>query len=128
MNNCIPTDPQLHDLAKVSHAELLDETPMENETPFESLKRMVVEQWGCVTKSDVDILETHFPDLNICAKMGYGSRFLSRSKNFKIDLENNIKYNLDVHNVDQYVREVFIIATDCDLIRKLFNWPEKHSF
>ena len=110
MNNCIPTDPQLHDLAKVSHAELLDETPMENETPFESLKRIVTEQWGCVTK------------------MGYGSRFLSRSKNFKIDLENNIKYNLDVHNVDQYVREVFIIATDCDLIRKLFNWPEKHSF
>ena len=78
MNDCIPTDPQLHDLAKVSHAELFDETPMENETPFESLKRIVTEQWGCVTKADADILESQFPDLNICAKMGYGSRFLSQ--------------------------------------------------
>jgi len=123
MNDCIPTDPQLHDLAKVSHAEH-NETPME-ETPFESLKRIVTEQWGCVTKADVDILETHFPDLNICAKMGYGNRFLAKSINFKIDLANNIKYHLDVYDVDQYAREVFIIATDCDLLRKLFNWPEK---
>ncbi len=100
----------------------------QTETASALLKRIVVEQWGCVTKTDIDALEIHFPDLEICAKMGYGPRFASKVSNFKLDLENNTKYHLDVYDVDQYVREVFIKATDCDLIRKLFSWTEEKTY
>lgn len=101
---------------------------MNKEIPFQTLKRVVLEQSGSITKQDLEVLETHFPDLQVCAKMGYGPRFCSKLSDFKLDLENNNKYHLDVYNVDQYIRELFIIATDCDLLRQLFHWPAEKTW
>ena len=94
-------------------------------SPFETLKTIVVSNDGFVTQKDVEVLAEHFPDLVIVAKMGYGLRFASPATHFKNALENNIKYHLDVYNVDQYVRDVFISADDCDRIVALFRWEKE---
>jgi hypothetical protein len=55
-------------------------------------------------------------------KVGYGSRFTTTAKNFKLDLENNAKYHLDIHNVEQYVREVYVPCSTYDEVRRMFGW------
>jgi hypothetical protein len=51
--------------------------------------------------------------------------FTTTAKNFKLDLENNTKYQLDVHNVDQYVRDVFVPCSAYDEVRRIFGWNNK---
>ena len=93
--------------------------------PFDILKYIVTCNYGIVSAEDQEILRDNFPDLVLCVKMTYGQRFLSRARDLEDAINNNIKYHLDVHNVDQVVREVFISAEDCDRIVALFRWEKE---
>jgi len=72
---------------------------------LQDFKKIFTEHGGCVTPDQIEKLAEFAPDLTLGVKVGYGPRFTTTAKNFKLDLENNAKYHLDIHNVDQYVRD-----------------------
>jgi hypothetical protein len=91
---------------------------------LQDFKRIFTESGGSLSPDDLVGLADFAPDLPIGVKVGYGSRFVTTAANFRIDLKNNIKYHLDTHNVDQYVREVFIPVSTYDKVKELFGWPK----
>jgi hypothetical protein len=80
---------------------------------------------GFVSPEQINELAEFAPDLPLGVKVGYGSRFATTAKHFKLDLENNTKYHLDVHNVEQYVRDVFVPCSTYDEVRQIFGWANK---
>ena len=80
---------------------------------------------GFVSPEQINELAEFAPDLPLGVKVGYGSRFATTAKHFKLDLENNTKYQLDVHNVEQYVRDVFVPCSTYDEVRRIFGWANK---
>ena len=95
---------------------------------FLDFKKIFTENGGSLTKNEIEELASLAPGLPIGVKVGYGSRFLTTAANFKMDLENNTKYHLDVHNVDQYVREVFIPVSAYDQVKEMFGWRTNNLF
>ena len=85
-------------------------------------KKIFTEHGGSLSPEQIEALAELCPNLPIGVKVGYGSRFTTTASNFKLDLENNTKYHLDVHNVDQYVREAFVPVTAYDEVRRIFGW------
>jgi len=80
---------------------------------------------GFVSPEQINELAEFAPDLPLGVKVGYGSRFATTARHFKLDLENNTKYHLDVHNVEQYVRDVFVPCSTYDEVRNIFGWANK---
>ena len=89
---------------------------------LQDFKNIFTENGGCVTADQIEELSEFAPDLILGVKVGYGSRFTTTAKNFKLDLENNTKYHLDIHNVEQYVREVYVPCSTYDEVRRMFGW------
>jgi hypothetical protein len=92
---------------------------------LQEFKQIFTEYGGAVSPEQLEPLAEFAPDLPLGVKVGYGSRFTTTAKNFKLDLENNTKYQLDVHNVDQYVRDVFVPCSAYDKVRNIFGWNNK---
>ena len=93
---------------------------------LQEFKQIFCERGGSVFPEQINELAEFAPDLPLGVKVGYGSRFVTSAKNFKLDLENNTKYQLDVHNVDQYVRDVFVPISAYDEVRRIFGWENKY--
>ena len=89
---------------------------------LQDFKKIFSEYGGSVTPDQIEELSEFAPDLILGVKVGYGSRFTTTAKNFKLDLENNTKYHLDIHNVEQYVREVYVPCSTYDEVRRMFGW------
>ena len=89
---------------------------------LQEFKQIFTERGGSVFPEQINELAEFAPDLPLGVKVGYGSRFVTSAKDFKLDLENNTKYHLDVHNVDQYVRDVFVPCSAYDEVRRVFGW------
>lgn len=89
---------------------------------LQDFKKIFSEYGGSVTPDQIEELAEFAPDLTLGVKVGYGSRFTTTAKNFKLDLENNTKYHLDIHNVDQYVRDVYVPCSTYDEVRRMFGW------
>ena len=89
---------------------------------LQDFKNIFTENGGCVTADQIEQLSEFAPDLILGVKVGYGPRFNTTAKNFKLDLENNTKYHLDIHNVEQYVREVYVPCSTYDEVRRMFGW------
>ncbi len=80
---------------------------------------------GFVSPEQINELAEFAPDLPLGVKVGYGLRFLTTAKNFKRDLEDNTRYQLETHNVEQYVRDVFVPCFDYDKVRQIFGCNNK---
>ena len=89
---------------------------------LQDFKKIFSEYGGCVTADQIEELSEFAPDLTLGVKVGYGPRFNTTAKNFKLDLENNTKYHLDIHNVEQYVRDVYVPCSTYDEVRRMFGW------
>ena len=89
---------------------------------LQDFKKIFSEYGGSVTPDQIEELSEFAPDLILGVKVGYGSRFTTTAKNFKLDLENNTKYHLDIHNVEQYVRDVYVPCSTYDEVRRMFGW------
>lgn len=89
---------------------------------LQDFKKIFSEYGGSVTPDQIEELAEFAPDLTLGVKVGYGSRFTTTAKNFKLDLENNVKYHLDIHNVEQYVRDVYVPCSTYDEVRRMFGW------
>jgi hypothetical protein len=92
---------------------------------LQEFKQIFTERGGSVFPEQIDELAEFAPDLPLGVKVGYGSRFATTAGHFKLDLENNTKYHLDIHNVDQYVRDVFVPCSAYDEVRNIFGWNNK---
>jgi hypothetical protein len=92
---------------------------------LQDFKKIFTDYGGAVSPEQLEPLAEFAPDLPLGVKVGYGSRFTTSAKNFKLDLENNTKYHLDVNNVDQYVRDVFVPCSTYDEVRRIFGWENK---
>ena len=92
---------------------------------LQEFKQIFTDYGGAVSPEQLEPLAEFAPDLPLGVKVGYGPRFATTAKNFKLDLENNTKYQLDVHNVDQYVRDVFVPCSAYDKVRNIFGWNNK---
>ena len=84
------------------------------------LKRIVQEQFGSLTESDIDLLKKGAPNLVLCVKVGYGPRFLTTAAKLDADVESNIEYYRN-YKIDQCVKDVFIPASDLDLLKKVLG-------
>ena len=89
---------------------------------LQEFKQIFSEYGGSVSPEQINELAEFAPDLPLGVKVGYGSRFATTAGHFKLDLENNTKYQLDVHNVEQYVRDVFVPCSTYDEVRRIFGW------
>lgn len=89
---------------------------------LQDFKKIFSEYGGSVTPDQIEELAEFAPDLTLGVKVGYGSRFTTTAKNFKLDLENNTKFHLDIHNVEQYVRDVYVPCSTYDEVRRMFGW------
>jgi hypothetical protein len=122
MNDLVPTDPILHDLCKVDHLEL-QEQPM-TVTPktmtIADLKRMVVEQNGSLSQQDLADLSKSSPDTLVGIKYGIGGRDLVSAEQAVWTINCRM-----AEDPDQYVRDVFIPAQECDRLREAFHWPKE---
>jgi len=92
---------------------------------LQEFKQIFSEYGGSVSPEQINELAEFAPDLPLGVKVGYGSRFATTAGHFKLDLENNAKYQLDVHNVEQYVRDVFVPCSAYDEVRRIFGWNNK---
>jgi hypothetical protein len=92
---------------------------------LQEFKQIFTECGGAVSPEQLEPLAEFAPDLPLGVKVGYGSRFATTAGHFKLDLENNTKYQLDVHNVEQYVRDVFVTCSAYDQVRNIFGWNNK---
>ena len=92
---------------------------------LQEFKQIFSEYGGSVSPEQINELAEFAPDLPLGVKVGYGLRFLTTAKNFKSDLENNIKYQREAHNVEQYVRDVFVPCSTYDEVRRIFGWANK---
>ena len=89
---------------------------------LQEFKQIFCERGGSVFADQIEELSEFAPDLILGVKVGYGSRFTTTAKNFKLDLENNTKFHLDIHNVEQYVRDVYVPCSTYDEVRRTFGW------
>jgi len=85
------------------------------------VKRIIKDQAGMLTPSDVTNLAEDVPNITLVVKMGYGMRFETTPANLRKDVAANIEYHR-IRGIDQYVREVFIPATDHSLLEKVLGW------
>jgi len=85
------------------------------------LKRIVEDQWGTLSASDIDLLKKETPNIVLGVKVGYGPRFVTTAAKLDADVESNIQFYMN-HKIHQYVREVFIPARDLDLLKKVLGW------
>lgn len=85
-------------------------------------KKIFTEYGGSLSPDQIEALAEFCPNLPIGVKVGYGSRFLTTAANFKIDLEKNAKHQLEIYNVEQYVREAFVPVSAYDEVRRTFGW------
>jgi hypothetical protein len=92
---------------------------------LQEFKQIFSEYGGSVSPEQINELAEFAPDLPLGVKVGYGLRFLTTAKNFKRDLEDNTRYQLETHNVEQYVRDVFVPCFDYDKVRQIFGWNNK---
>ena len=92
---------------------------------LQEFKQIFTEQGGSIAPEQIDELAEFAPDLSLGVKVGYGSRFVTTARHFKSDLESNTKYNLEVFQVQQYVRDVFIPCSSYDKVRQIFGWDNK---
>ena len=94
---------------------------------LQEFKKIFTEYGGCIGPEQVEFLAEFAPDLPLGVKVGYGSRFATTAGHFKLDLENNTKYHLDVHKVEQYVRDVFVPCSSYDEVRRIFGWKDENN-
>jgi len=80
---------------------------------------------GFVSPEQINELAEFAPDLPLGVKVGYGSRFATTAGHFKLDLENNTRYQKEEHGVEQYVRDVFVPCSAYDQVRNIFGWNNK---
>jgi hypothetical protein len=92
---------------------------------LQEFKQIFCEHGGSVFPEQINELAEFAPDLPLGVKVGYGSRFVTSAKNFKRDLEDNTRYQLEAHNVEQYVRDVFVPCSTYDEVRQIFGWNNK---
>ena len=92
---------------------------------LQEFKQIFTERGGSVFFEQIDELAEFAPDLPLGVKVGYGSRFVTTAGQFKSDLENNTKYHLEVYNLEQYVRDVFVPCSAYDEVRQIFGWDNK---
>ena len=92
---------------------------------LQDFKKIFSEYGGSIAPEQIDELAEFAPDLPLGVKVGYGLRFLTTAKNFKRDLEDNTRYQLEAHNVEQYVRDVFVPCSAYDKVRNIFGWNNK---
>jgi len=92
---------------------------------LQDFKKIFTEYGGAISPEQLEPLAEFAPDLPLGVKVGYGLRFVTSAKNFKSDLENNIKYQREAHNVEQYVRDVFVPCSAYDKVRNIFGWNNK---
>ena len=92
---------------------------------LQEFKQIFSEYGGSVSPEQINELAEFAPDLPLGVKVGYGSRFATTAGQFKLDLENITKYHLDIHNVEQYVRDVFVPISAYDEVRQIFGWNNK---
>ena len=85
------------------------------------LKRIVLEQAGSLSPSDLDLLIQNMPEIQIGIKYGYGPWDGGPAKEIKQKIENNIKEN-ESKGIQQYVRDVFIPHGTYDKILDAFSW------
>ena len=85
------------------------------------LKRIVQEQFGSLTESDIDLLKKGAPNLVLCVKVGYGPRFVTTAAKLDADVESNIEFYRN-QKIDQYVRDVFIPAPDVAILNEVLGW------
>ncbi len=78
---------------------------------LQDFKKIFTEHRGCVTPDELEQLAEFAPDLTLGVKVGYGSRFTTTAKNFKLDLENNVK--------------TIYIALDNDALKDALKHAEK---
>jgi len=114
----------IHELAKVSVEEEfqipLDELP-KREMTISQLKKIICEQMGSLSESDLKALAKALPEIKVGAKMVYGSRFISKASEMEQLILDNIK-NYRKEGLTQGVREVFIVCSSFDLIKEAFHW------
>ena len=89
---------------------------------LQEFKQIFTEHGGSVFFEQINELAEFAPDLPLGVKVGYGSRFVTTAGQFKSDLESNTKYNLEVYNLEQYVRDVFVPCSAYDEVRRVFGW------
>lgn len=87
------------------------------------LKRIVIDQYGELSPSDLAQLAEHAPNTPIGVKVGYGMRLSTTAGAFEKVYAENVKLHLEM-GLDQYIREVFIPASYIDLIKCFFGWQE----
>ena len=92
---------------------------------LQDFKKIFTEQGGSIAPEQIGELAEFSPNLPLGVKVGYGSRFVTTAGQFKSDLESNTKYNLDVYNLEQYVRDVFVPVSAYDEVRQIFGWDNK---
>jgi hypothetical protein len=92
---------------------------------LQDFKKIFTDYGGAISPEQLEPLAEFAPDLPLGVKVGYGPRFATTAAHFKLDLENNTKYQLDIHNVDQYVRDVFVPISAYDEVRQIFGWNNK---
>lgn len=88
---------------------------------LKQIQTICCDQMGSLSETDLDLLAAHCPDVKVCFKMGYGSRFVTTAGDAKSELKKNYKIH-DEMGLDQYVRDCFIPASELDLINKFFGW------
>lgn len=123
MNDLVPTDPILHDLCKVDPLELQLMTITSKTMTIADLKRMVCEQNGSLNQQDLADLSKASPETLVGIKYGIGGRDLVRAENAAWTINCRM-----AEDPDQYIREVFITAQECDKIRAAFHWPQDPYF
>lgn len=88
----------------------------------EDLKRLVMVQHGSMSSEDLALLAQGSPDTLVGVKYGIGARGLYRAADAARHIDSAMAQE------EQYVREVFITANECDAIRIAFHWPNPYSF
>ncbi len=54
---------------------------------LQDFKKIFTEHGGCVTPDQIEKLAEFAPDLTLGVKVGYGPRFTTTAKNFKLDYD-----------------------------------------
>jgi len=91
---------------------------------LQEFKDIFTKDNGSLSESQIETLAELTPDLAIGVKVGYGARFVTSAKNFKIDLKKNSEWHLKEYGVEQYVRDAYIPVSSLNQAVTLFGWKE----
>ncbi len=78
----------------------------------------IIEQWGFVTKPQLEELEKHFPNMPLIIRWGA----MPREKRLASEVSELIEHVEEVHR--DYVRDVFIQSDNMDKLREVLGVPQ----